>query len=109
MIALPETEIVVLDIAGSWARVACSTQGDEAKLAKLGFVVEKGQMVRPIADAPDRQRLANALVGLGALFSGGRDWSPAELVDYYREQGVVRGAYRVITWKSPEQYLIFDR
>jgi hypothetical protein len=109
MMNLPENEIVVLDIAGACARVVCGNQRDEANLANLGFVSENGQMVRPIADVPDRQRLVNALIGLGALFSSGRDWSPAELIDFYREQGVVTTGYRMITWKHPNQYMVIDR
>jgi hypothetical protein len=109
MMNLPENEIVVLDIAGAHARVVCSDQGDEANLVQLGFVLENGQMVRPISDVPDRQRLVNALIGLGALFSSGRDWSPAELVDFYREQGAVSTGYRMITWKNPNQYMVIDR
>ena len=66
-------------------------------------------MVRPISDVADRQRLVNALIGLGALFSSGRDWSPAELVDFYREQGTVSTGYRMITWKNPNQYMIINR
>jgi hypothetical protein len=109
MMDLPENEIVVLDIAGAYARVVCCNQGDEANLAKFGFVSENGQMVCPISDVADRQKLVNALIALGALFSGGRDWSPAELVDFYREQGVIATGYRMITWKSPHQYIVIDR
>lgn len=106
MMSFPENEIVVLDIAGAYARIFCGNQADEASLLKLGFVSENGQMVRPISDVPDRQRLVNSLIDLRALFSSGRDWSPAELVDFYREQGVVTANYRMITWKNPNQYMV---
>jgi len=47
-----------------------------------------------------------ALVDLDALFSAGRDWSPQALVEYYREIGVVRSAYRSIAWRGPGQTII---
>lgn len=102
-------EIVVLDIAGNSARVACGKPDAEASLSALGFLLEGDQMVRPIADLADRQKLVGALIKLGALFAGGRDWSPAELVDFYREQGAILTGYRMITWRNPTQYVITNR
>lgn len=49
------------------------------------------------------------LIGFGALFLDGRDWSPAELVGYYRELGLVSGLYRVITWRNPDDYFVSKR
>ncbi|WP_062113025.1 hypothetical protein [Collimonas pratensis] len=104
-----ENEIVVLDIAGARARVVCGKPSVEASLIALGFAPEGDQMARPISDVADRQKIVGALIELGALFAGGRDWSPAELVDLYREQGTILTGYRMITWKSPSQYSIIDR
>lgn len=106
---IPENEIVVLDIAGAYARVECSDQEDLASLAKLGFILEDGQLVRPIADVFDRQKLVRALIELRALFSAGRDWSPAELVDLFREEGAISTGYRMISWKNSTQYVVVDR
>ena len=106
---MPQNEIVVLDIAGEYARVACFEPRGLLNLAKLGFLSEDDQMVRPILDVSDRQNLVRDLIRLEALFSGGRDWSPAELVDFYREEGVVLTGYRMITWKNLHQYTIVDR
>jgi len=104
-----ENEIVVLDIAGARAKVACGKPSVEASLMALGFVPEGDQLARPISDVVDRQEIVGALIRLGALFASGRDWSPAELVDLYREQGTILTGYRMVTWKNPNQYLIIDR
>lgn len=89
------------------------TQSDdparETALVTLGFVREGDQLVRPIADDVDRQMLVRELIGMDALFAAGRDWSPSELVDFYREQGVVVQSYRMITWKGPDHYVIVTR
>lgn len=102
-------EIVVLDIAGARARVACGKPDAESSLIALGFVSNGDQMVRQLSDAADRQKLVKALIKMKALFAAGRDWSPAELVDLYREQGSILTGYRMITWKNPDQYFIVDR
>jgi len=103
---MPKNELVVLDIAGKRARVKCDLKNIEPILSFLGFVREGDQMVREITDDLDRQGLVRELIALDALFAAGRDWSPSELVDYYREQGLVSQSYRVVTWKSPACYVI---
>jgi hypothetical protein len=45
---------------------------------------------------------------LDALFSAGHDWSPAELVSYFYEQGVFTGSYREIKWRAPDLYEIIQ-
>lgn len=100
-------EIIVLDIAGVRARVACDKHESEVALRTLGFMWEGAQMVRPIIDDKDRQNLVRELINLNALFEGGRDWSPSELGDLYRDQGNISTGYRAITWTGPDKYLIF--
>lgn len=99
-------EIIVLDIAGTSARIACENQSSVSKLVTLGFVHEGDQMVRPILDDADRKNLITTLIELNALFQSGRDWSPAELLELYSDQGTILNSYRVITWKNPSWYLI---
>lgn len=103
---MPKNELVVLDIAGNRARVQCDVSNIKTVLSSLGFVYEDDHMVREIADDSDRQKLVRELITLGGLFTAGRDWSPSELVEYYREQGFVSGSYRVVTWKNPDHYVI---
>lgn len=105
----PENEIVVLDVAGKRAMIACGKSAEENHLLTLGFSYEGIYMVRAIADDVDRQNIVCELVRMGALFSSGRDWSPAEIVDLYREQGIVKTSYQVITWRNPDDYLVITR
>ena len=105
----PDNEIVVLDITGDHARLASSKPTTDAQLLALGFVAEGDQLVKSIADLAERQSLVNKLIELGALFSAGAGWSPAELVDLYKEQGVVKVGYKVIAWRGPDNYKVTDR
>lgn len=105
---LPEDEIVVLDIAGRRAVVVRNGSGADPRLLRLGFGLQEGQLRRPISDSTDRERLVKDLISLGALFSSGRDLSPAELVEFYLEQGKLVTPYRRITWTAPDKYEIFQ-
>lgn len=113
-ILLPPNEIIVLDIAGSHARVGCARLGcsvlEKIKaLASLGFVPDGDQMVMQIGDDRSRVLLVQALIGIGALFVGGKNWSPSEIVDLFREQGKIFTGYRMITWKRQNEYKIIGR
>lgn len=102
----PVNEMVVTDIAGHVAVVVTDLMAAADVLTKLGFARHSDRWERVIADDNDRQALVAALIDLDALFSAGRDWSPQALVEYCREIGVVRGAYRSVAWHGPAQYVI---
>jgi hypothetical protein len=102
----PENAIIVLDIAGNKARLAVTSDGAPADLNSLGFLQEKEQFVRPIADDGDRRQLVHALVRLGALFSVGPGWAPSELLEYYEKQGERFEPYSLISWSGPDLFSI---
>ena len=106
MNTLPQNEIVVLDVAGSHARVAVTRP--DTLLESLGFVMSGDRFERPIADEADRERLIRSLIDLRALFVRGRDWSPAEVADYLRDQGKINGPFRRIMWRTPVEYLVSE-
>lgn len=93
---IPKDEVVVLDIAGSTARVACDKPRAEQALEALGFSPEIDQFVREIVDDADRQALVLDLIRMDALFAAGRDWSPSELVDFTESKAsFLRGTERL--------------
>lgn len=75
----------------------------------LGFIAQGDQLVCLVADDAHRKTIAQALVNMNAVFSEGRDWSPAELMALYREQGVINTPYRVISWTDPQHHVISQR
>lgn len=108
MSSFPDTEIVVLDIAGVCASVQCGRLADSKLLLPLGFTGSADNMTRLIRDTEDRRNLVRALIKINAIFSGGRGWSPKELVEYYCEQGIVKENYRTITWRNPSEYVVVE-
>lgn len=106
---IPDNEMVVIDVAGDYARVQTTNSAHRQSLVRMGFVEEYDRLSLPLKDKNDRAKVVQMLIGFGALFSDGRDWSPAELVAYYRELGLVSGSYRVITWRNPNDYFVSKR
>jgi len=106
---MPPNEIVVVDLAGAVARTYCSDANSISKLSQLGFIQEGSQFVRKIGDPAERKALALQLMRLDALFSEGKDWSPAELMESFRDQGIVQGKFRTIAWHDPQTYSIDTR
>ncbi|TWB13083.1 hypothetical protein FBZ89_12150 [Nitrospirillum amazonense] len=102
----PVDKIVVTEIAGKRAVAKASTGPQQQALLNLGFAQATTEFVRPIASNDDRIELVNALITIGALFSGGRDWSPEELVAYYKDNGHVKQSYQTINWRSKNEYII---
>jgi hypothetical protein len=105
---LPMNEIVVLDVAGARAKIFTGRSGIESVLARLGFALVDGYFERPIIDMEDRAKLVGSLIELRAIFVDGAGWSPAQVVDYLREQGKVDLACRRIIWFGPTRYLISE-
>lgn len=105
---VPSDRIIVKDIAGDIALLHVEGDFIGKGLVKLGFKKDGHYFRKPITDDKDRVKLIEDLTNRGALFSKGRDWSPSELVEYYHEIGLVKGAYKTIAWKNPSEYLIED-
>lgn len=106
---LPMDEIVVADIAGAQARIHATDAARSGAVAALGFVQEHGYLTLPLGEDDARISLVIELIALRAVFCAGWGWSPAELLDHYRQSGRLTGRFRVIAWSGPGQYRITER
>jgi hypothetical protein len=104
-----DDEILVREIAGDRARVQTSCPGKKRDLSRLGFIEKDDYLTRTITNTDDRRRLLESLIDLDALFSYGRDWCPSELVEYYRDLGLLARPFRIIVWRDPDHYTISTR
>ena len=50
----------------------------------------------------EKARIFAALRDLGICFSLGKEWSPSEMFEDYRDRGLLEGPYRRIGWASPK-------
>lgn len=103
-----DNKIIVVELAGQ--SILLSNSGDNFKkeLIAMGFV-KKGKYYAldlPTRDITQRVTLIKKLIALEALFSNGKDWSPSELVDYYKEIGLIDSKYYKISWKGKDDFYI---
>lgn len=95
---------IVKGIAGNMAVVEAKDLAAENELLALGFSKRDGVFETPVGTIDDRATLVRQLVQLGAAFSTGKDWSPAEFVEYLKELGLVTQSFKTISWKGPGQF-----
>lgn len=89
----------VVKASSSVVRVVASSQAGADSLKLLGFVEEASlEFVLTINHLDELVRLFKELRSGGFAFSAGRDWSPSELFEYFRDQGQLSGDYVRIAW-----------
>ncbi|MFC3902494.1 hypothetical protein SAMN05421749_103246 [Acinetobacter marinus] len=111
---LPDYHIIVTDIAGHQAQLFCLQLEAISTLKAKGFIEVKkyngqGQLYhKNISDCSQSERLEliTFLISIGALFSDGNGWSPAELVRYFKGQKLISDLFQVIGWKNSDTYEI---
>lgn len=101
-----QNEIIVLELAGNQAVVECTDSKLADQLVKLGFSLDKDKFHYSILNMDVRIDISRKLIGLGALFSHGKDWSPADLLQYFSESGFISGKYTTIAWKGSADIVI---
>lgn len=78
--------------------IACTPAGTSC-LKQLGFAEDgESEFVLTINAEFDLAHLFELLRSSEFAFSGGREWSPSELFEYFRDQGKISGNYIRITW-----------
>lgn len=98
-------EIVVLDLAGEYIKLRCGEGGRRYYLSSIGFV-DEGEFFCIRLDDDKKIKMIEQLIDIGAVFSEGPGWSPAEVLALYKDEGRVSKSYKVIFWRSPEDYEI---
>lgn len=100
-------KVIVIDIAGDFSLVKTENHEITVKLIDLGFHLNENGFFEKI-NKTQEERVSNikSLINIDALFSSGKDWSPEELMSYYSELGLIKQPYKIISWKSPNEYII---
>ena len=80
-------KIIVVELAGKEIILRNTSNNFKNELIAMGLIINK-------------------LIDLGGLFSGGNGWAPSEVVDYYKEKGLISAKYNRISWKAPGKFTI---
>ncbi|CDL81561.1 hypothetical protein [Xenorhabdus cabanillasii] len=124
---LPDNSIIVRDIVSNTLELMITKNENELvnKMKLLGFSLVTNELrdlyagvdlsVDPFVDfmklsvdnEDSKLKIIKSLISEGALFSYGRSWSPAEVMDYYKkDKKIISEKYKVISWASLETYYI---
>lgn len=106
---MPRDSIIVIDMAGNIIklRVYGAALIDEMKL--IGFSVNDQIMALNVSNEQHKQCVIQLLISAGALFLYGNGWCPSELMEFYKEQKIDIGKYKVIFWTDKDTYHIEER
>lgn len=106
---MPDNSIIVIDVAGASVKIRALGGGVISKMQAIGFSLKDEFMVLPVIDDQDKQRIIRLLIDEGALFLFGYGWYPSEVMEYYKEQNIKFGKYKVIYWTDKDTYHIEER
>ena len=106
---MPVNSIVVIDVAGTSIKIRVLGSGLIKKMQAIGFSLKDEFMVIPVIDEQNKQRIIRLLVDEGALFLFGPGWYPSEVIEYYKEQNIKFGKYKIIYWSNRNTYHIEER
>ncbi|HBP5558545.1 TPA: hypothetical protein L6B75_09790 [Pseudomonas aeruginosa] len=90
---------------GDIIRVELLDNSIRASLQSLGFSdIGGGQLELLTADDVAKAAIFDRLRTIGVAFSAGKEWCPAEVFEFLRDQGLLTGPYTRIAWSAPAQY-----
>lgn len=101
-------KVIVTELAGDNILIVNDNDNFKDKLFSLGLekVGRYYSISTPVKDVEKRADLIRKLIGIGALFSDGKNWSPSEIVSYYRDKGLIEGHYIRIAWRNKQDFNI---
>ncbi len=101
-------KVVAIELAGNNILLANDNDNFKNQLIGIGFEkIEPYYSISvPTDDIEKRAVLFQKLIEIGTLFSCGKDWSPSEIVKYYRDKGLIRGGYLRIAWRNKQDFAI---
>ena len=102
--------ILIHELAGSRILAQCDDVKLQQLLIALGFIKEQNDFFIKKVDT-EQQRIhiiKNLMQNYQVLFADGQDWSPAQLILYYRDQGIIDGKIKIISWLNQHKYKIIE-
>ncbi|HFT7228346.1 MULTISPECIES: hypothetical protein [Enterobacter] len=106
---MPTNSIIVIDIAGNPIKIRVLGKNLIDKMKLIGFSEAEQFMTISVNDDQDKQRIIKILINEDALFLYGHGWYPSEVMEYYKEQKINFGKYKIIYWTDKDKYCIEER
>ncbi|MBU3069844.1 hypothetical protein KOI40_08425 [Aestuariicella sp. G3-2] len=93
---------------GKQVRVQFINQTFDSRLKSLGFSFDSSlsMYIKNTSDQSDKANTFALLRDSGVGFSDGKEWCPSELFEYFREQKLITGKFKRISWSNPKSFTI---
>lgn len=75
-------------------------------LIKIGFIKNNELYSIKTKDISDKSAIVEKIRDIGLLFSDGKEWCPAEVFEYLREEKLISGKYSKISFTGNENFII---
>lgn len=105
----PPNAIIITDIVGNTVKIIAFGQDLINRMKSLGFSCSDESMISHVNNEQKKHSIINKLVNEGALFLHGNGWYPSEVMEYYKEQKIYFGKYKIIYWTDKNTYHIEER
>lgn len=91
-------------------RLRAPSEKEVEAILALGFFFDPILSVYIFTATNHSQKVAmlSLLRDSGVYFSAGREWSPAEVFEYLRDEGKLSGSYQRISWLGNGEFEIVD-
>jgi hypothetical protein len=96
--------LVVLSLSQQGIQAKSNDADITQRLRQLGFEPNGPHMLKDVATESELHAVVNQLIAMDAAFSAGHGWSPAEMLELLRDQGVFTGPYKMIAWRGPGDF-----
>ena len=80
-------------------------------LLNLGFHKKENsddQFTRTVKDDQEKGNLFIKIRDEDICFSRGKEWNPAEVFEWLRDENLVSGKFKSIAWKNSNEFIIRD-
>ncbi|KAA8669628.1 hypothetical protein [Pantoea dispersa] len=100
LVTILDPNRIVVEVRGS---------NDGAILLSLGFSKKNNSYSIKTNNEKEQLSIVEQLANANALFSYGQGWAPSEVMGYLKDDGKIKFPYKVIMWRSPNNYEIIDK
>lgn len=92
---------------GDTVELSAIPQANQAAFLHLGFTASSpNSLKRKVDDDQQKAALFGQLRDLGVCFARGREWSPAEVFEWLRDQKLLQGSFTALAWRRAGEWFV---
>lgn len=98
----------VTNVSGQFVKVKVIDKSIKKDIESLGFKFDtaSSEFALLASSHKEKAKIFCELEKIGVCFSAGKEWSPSELFEYYRDIGLLNGTYKRISWRKRSEPVV---